>query len=117
MLSIITAMIAAQMKMAAMQAQIEALEARPPEVVTEYVEVPVYITEYVPYYIETPVTETVELPAESVECGTCGAHVTDWWTIRNDADTDWVNVCELCYLRIAADDYYWPWDEDWSERP
>ena len=108
MLSLYIALIAAKV-------QIAALEMTPPEV--EYVEVPVYITEYVPYYIETPVAETVELPAESVECGTCGAHVTNWWTIRNDADTDWVNVCELCYLRIAADDYYWPWDEDWSERP
>ena len=115
MLSIITAMIAAQIKAAALQAQIEALEARPPEVeyVTEYVYVPYTVTETV----EVPTTEYVEMPAESVECGTCGAHVTNWWTIRNDADTAWVDVCELCYLRIAADDYYWPWNEDWSERP
>lgn len=101
MLSVITAMIAAHMEMAAMQAQIEALENRPPEVVTEYVTE--HVTEYTPYPVY--VTEYVEVPGETyippeeqaVECGMCGAHVIEWWYVRNDADTAFVEVCHDCY--------------------
>ncbi len=32
-----------------------------------------------------------------IECGMCGAHVTDWWYVRNDADTAFVEVCHDCY--------------------
>lgn len=37
---------------------------------------------------------------EYVECGTCGAHVVEWWKVRNDANTTWVNVCGKCYDAI-----------------
>lgn len=37
-----------------------------------------------------------------IECGTCGAHVTEWWPVRNDANTEWVNVCILCVQKIDA---------------
>ena len=102
MMQLICALVALSVKSAVQAATIDELQAREPEVVIGYV------TEYVPY----PVVEYVEVPAaeapQAVECGCCGANVTNWWTIRNDADTAWVDVCELCYLRIAADDYYWP---------
>lgn len=104
MLNLMCALVALYAKSAVQAAIIDDLQAREPEVVVEYVPYPVYVTEYV----ETP----VEAPAELVECGCCGAHVTQWWTIRNDADTAWVDVCELCYLRIAAEDYYWPTDPE-----
>lgn len=32
------------------------------------------------------------------ECGVCGATIHDYWQVRNDANTAWVEVCELCYL-------------------
>lgn len=35
-----------------------------------------------------------------VECGTCGAHVLEWWKVRNDTNTAWVNVCILCAQKI-----------------
>lgn len=38
-----------------------------------------------------------------VECGMCGAHVLEWWHIRNDANTEWVNVCILCVQKIDAE--------------
>lgn len=34
---------------------------------------------------------------ERVECGTCGAQVTNWWYVRNMEDTDFVEVCSFCY--------------------
>lgn len=37
---------------------------------------------------------------EWVECGSCGAHVHDWWTIRNMKDTEWVEICEFCYQNV-----------------
>lgn len=40
------------------------------------------------------VTDTAGI--QSTECGTCGAHVIEWWKVRNDANTTWVNVCERC---------------------
>ena len=108
MLEIIATLIAAQLHIAGLQAQNTALmaenaalEAAPPKI--EYVTE--YVTEYVP--VETVRTEYVETPTQH-ECGVCGAHVTEWWQVRNDADTAFVDVCELCYRRIAADDYYWP---------
>lgn len=38
-----------------------------------------------------------------IECGMCGAHVHDWWKIRNMSDTEFVNVCEYCYLDAMED--------------
>ena len=38
-----------------------------------------------------------DAPIGSTICGTCGAHVTDWWQIRNDANTAFINVCTKCY--------------------
>lgn len=32
-----------------------------------------------------------------VECGACGARVTEYHRVRNDGDTAWVNVCNDCY--------------------
>ena len=52
-----------------------------------------------PAYVEPPY----------VECGTCGAHVSSWWYVTSDVGEP-IQVCEWCYLRIAQDDYYWPWD-------
>ena len=103
MLSIITAMIAAQMKMAAMQAQIEALEARPPEVVTEYVTeyvyVPYTVTEYVTEYIETPGETVYVLPEEwTVECSECG-EITDWRAYTHGSDGSEVPICYDCWER------------------
>lgn len=39
----------------------------------------------------------------SIECGVCGAHVHDWWKIRNMSDTEFVCVCEYCYLDALED--------------
>lgn len=38
-----------------------------------------------------------------IECGMCGAHVHDWWKIRNAEDTEFVDVCEYCYLTVMED--------------
>ena len=59
----------------------EALANQEPQVITEYVEVP---------------TEE-----EWIECGTCGAHVHDWWYVRNMANTEFVEVCQSCYETIT----------------
>lgn len=34
---------------------------------------------------------------EYVECGSCGAHVHDWWYVENINDGKSVEVCEFCY--------------------
>ena len=31
-----------------------------------------------------------------VDCGTCGAHVLEWWRVRSDDGKQWVNVCIRC---------------------
>lgn len=40
---------------------------------------------------------------QPTKCGMCGAHVHDWWKIRNMSDTEFVNVCEYCYLDAMKD--------------
>ena len=101
MLSIVTALVTAQLKIAALQAQNEMLEARPPEVVTEYVTEYVYVPEYVTEYV----TETVEVPApEMRDCGTCGAHVSEWYWIRSEASGCPIEVCQYCYELFIAED-------------
>lgn len=52
----------------------------------------------------------VEPEPAYIECGTCGSHVTSWWYVTSDVTGEPIEVCEWCYLRIAQDDYYWPWD-------
>lgn len=100
--SIITALVAAQLKAAQLQMQVEALEARPPEVVTEYV------TEYVevPVYVETVRTEYIESENQAndfVECGMCGAHVAEYYMTTSDADGELFEACRDCYeLKGAA---------------
>lgn len=32
-----------------------------------------------------------------VTCGSCGAHVHDWWYVENINDGEPVEVCEFCY--------------------
>lgn len=34
---------------------------------------------------------------ETIECGACGAHVNQWWYVRDMDDTCNVEVCEYCY--------------------
>lgn len=34
------------------------------------------------------------------ECGMCGAHITEWWKVRDNADTCFVDVCSFCYDSI-----------------
>ena len=43
--------------------------------------------------------EYIEVPAQDdfIECGACGAHVHDWYYIRNADDTAFVEVCQYCY--------------------
>lgn len=36
----------------------------------------------------------------AVECGACGAHVTDWWYVRDMQDTEFVAVCHDCYEAV-----------------
>lgn len=36
-------------------------------------------------------------PMQYIDCETCGAHVLEWWYLRNDADTEFVAVCSKCY--------------------
>lgn len=33
----------------------------------------------------------------AIECGSCGAHVYEWWYVENINDGKSVEVCELCY--------------------
>ena len=33
----------------------------------------------------------------TIECGSCGAHVREWWTIDNIHTGEPVEVCEVCY--------------------
>lgn len=35
-------------------------------------------------------------PVQYVDCGTCGAHVSEWWYVQ-DADGSPCEVCEYCY--------------------
>lgn len=37
----------------------------------------------------------------TIECGMCGAHVHDWWVVRNDDNTGFVDVCSKCYDIVA----------------
>lgn len=37
-----------------------------------------------------------DTPVQYVECGTCGAHVSEWWYTQG-ADGSPVEVCEYCY--------------------
>lgn len=36
-----------------------------------------------------------------IECGSCGAHVIEWWKVRNIDNTDFVEVCGKCYDLVA----------------
>lgn len=36
-------------------------------------------------------------PAQYVDCGMCGAHVSEWWYVQG-ADGSPCEVCEHCYL-------------------
>lgn len=35
-------------------------------------------------------------PVQYAECGTCGAHVSEWWYVQG-ADGTPCEVCEYCY--------------------
>lgn len=35
-------------------------------------------------------------PVQYAECGTCGAHVSEWWYVQG-ADGSPCEVCEYCY--------------------
>lgn len=35
-------------------------------------------------------------PVQYVDCGTCGAHVSEWWYVQG-ADGSPCEVCEYCY--------------------
>lgn len=37
-----------------------------------------------------------DAPAQYVDCGTCGAHVSEWWYVQG-ADGTPCEVCEYCY--------------------
>lgn len=67
--------------------------------VEKIVEIPVEKIVEVP--VETTVIETIETPVqvepETIECGACGAHVTDWWYVRDMQNTEFVEVCSFCY--------------------
>lgn len=108
MLSLYIALIAARV-------QIAALEMTPPEV--EYVEVPVYITEYVPYYVtetvEVPTVEKVYVPPEEwmVECGACGA-VTDWRAYTYGVDGKEVPICYDCWEYGGCTGWFHDEDEE-----
>lgn len=71
-----------------------------PQVVHEVEYVPQ--VEYVTEYVDRPVYVEVD---RTVECGTCGAHVLEWWYVRNDEDTAFVEVCSKCYDRICEDEF------------
>lgn len=38
-----------------------------------------------------------DAPVQYAECGTCGAHVSEWWYVQG-ADGTPCEVCEHCYL-------------------
>lgn len=103
MFELITALIAAQLQLAAANAEIAALEATPPIVEYVEVEVPVYYETVRTEYVEVPTIEYVETGVNYFECGVCGAHVNEWWYVRNDADTDFVEVCEHCYVGVLEE--------------
>ena len=92
MFHLLTMLVAAQLKIAA-------LEAAEPQI--EYVEVPVTEYVYVPYavteYVEVP-GETVYVPPEewTVECGACGA-ITDWRAYTYGNDGSEVPICYDCW--------------------
>ena len=41
---------------------------------------------------------------ETIECGTCGAHVIEWWYVRDMDDTCFVEVCGNCYQTILENE-------------
>ena len=45
----------------------------------------------------------VEVAPAYIECGCCGAHVTEWWYVRNASDTAFVEVCHDCYETVRSD--------------
>ena len=45
-----------------------------------------------------------DYPIQYVECGTCGAHVLEWWKVLNDEGSKWVNVCGKCYDNIIDEE-------------
>jgi hypothetical protein len=44
--------------------------------------------------------EQVNPEPTAVECGACGAHVTEWWYVRDMQDTEFVAVCHDCYEAV-----------------
>lgn len=113
MLSIITALMTAQIKIAALQAQVEALEAKPPEIVTEYVTEYVYVPYAVTEYVEVPTVEKVYIPPEewTVVCGACGK-VTDWRAYTYGADGSEVPICYDCWEYGGCTGWFHPEDEE-----
>ena len=37
------------------------------------------------------------------ECAVCGAHVIEYWQVRDMEDTGWITVCQFCYRDLAYD--------------
>ena len=37
------------------------------------------------------------------ECAVCGAHIIEYWQVRDMADTEWITVCRFCYRDLAYD--------------
>ena len=37
---------------------------------------------------------------QSIRCEMCGAHILEWWQVRNDANTAFINICEPCYKEV-----------------
>lgn len=42
------------------------------------------------------VSAIVSPPTTYIDCGTCGAHVSEWWYVQG-ADGSPCEVCEYCY--------------------
>lgn len=51
-------------------------------------------------FIPEPIQPIENQQIKRIECGACGAQVTDWWYVRNMTDTDFVEVCSFCYETI-----------------
>lgn len=43
------------------------------------------------------VSAIVSPPTTYIECGMCGAHVSEWWYVRSDSTGEPIEVCEHCY--------------------
>lgn len=69
-----------------------------------------YVLVWVDAVVDTPavaenntaVAEDSSAATEYIECGSCGAHVCEYWYVENINDGKPVEVCRYCYENYVA---------------